>query len=300
MGPVLKVGERQVKLTNLDKILWPKPEVTKYNLINYFIDISPFLLPHLHRRPLVLQRFPDGIEGEGFYQKSCPAGSPEWIEIFPIVHQEGKTTNYIIVDSLETLIWLGNQAALELHPWLSSLDTLRHPDFAVFDLDPMEKSTFGQVKEAALVLYERLNELKLQSYVKTSGATGLQVYVPLSPVYSYETVRDFVAAVFTLVNERLPRTTTTERSIARREGKIYLDHLQNVQGKTLASCYSPRPRAGAPVSMPLFWDEVSSPGLSPGNFTVFNALERVQQVGDLFAPVLVEKQQLPGVRAGSG
>ncbi len=289
----VKVGEQSVKVSNLEKMLWPGSELKKYDLIYYFISIAPYMLPHLKNRFIVLQRFPNGIEQEGFYQKNCPQGAPDWIKTAPFMHQDDKITNYIMADNIETLIWLGNQAAIEIHPWLSSRGSPSYPDFAVFDLDPMEKTTFEDVREIALVLNSCLEQFNINSYPKTSGATGIQVYVPLYPIYTYEEVRRFVMNVCRVVNEILPQKTTMERKIERREGKLYLDYLQNVQGKTLVSPYSPRPKAGAPVSMPLSWEEIEKGNFSPRNFNIQSTVSKVREQGDLFAPVLTDKQFIP-------
>lgn len=291
----LLVNKREVRLTHLEKLLWPDDRYAKQELIRYLIEVSPYLLPHLKGRPLVVQRFPEGIEGEGFYQKNLPSGAPPWLHTLNIAHQDGKATRYLAADNLETLVWLGNQSCLELHPWLSSAGTLENPDFAVFDLDPMERSTFRQVCRVALTIKELLGRLNLRCYPKTSGATGLQVYMPLAARYSYRQVRLFAEAVCRQAHEALPEITTMERLIGRRQGKIYLDYLQNVRGKTLVAPYSPRPLPGAPVSMPLDWAELSGATWQPGSFTISTALERLKKGGDRFAAVLSEKQALPVV-----
>ncbi len=291
--PVLEVNQKEVRLTNLDRVLWPDDGLTKHDLIRYYIQVAPYLLPHLQNRPLVLQRFPDGIAGEGFYQKNIPEGAPEWLRTVGVSHQEGKETLYAVADSLETLVWLGNQACLELHPWLSSVSSLEHPDFAVFDLDPMENTTFEQVGRVALAVREILDRLGLQCYPKLSGATGMQIYLPLLPIYSYRQVRDFVEQICRQVHRAMPEITTVVRKINDRQGKMYLDYLQNVRGKTLAATYSPRPLPGAPVSMPLDWSEVGPDGPRPGDFTITNAPARLSEVGDKFASVLERKQKLP-------
>lgn len=295
MSSQVKVGERSVKVSNLEKELWPESGITKYDLIYYLISVAPYLIPHLENRPLVLQRFPDGIEKEGFYQKNCPHGAPGWIKRFPFMHRDNNITNYIIADNVETLIWLGNQAAIEMHPWLSGLPAPDYPDFAVFDLDPMENSTFEDVLETASVLYDCLEKTGMAGYPKTSGATGVQVYVPLYPIYTYEEAREFVMKICSIVNKVLPGKTTMERKIEKREGKIYLDYLQNVQGKTLVSPYSPRPNTGAPVSMPLSWEEVRKGTVRPGDFTILSSIARIREKGDIFAGVLNKKQFIPKI-----
>jgi bifunctional non-homologous end joining protein LigD len=296
--PVLEVNQKEVRLTNLDRVLWPESGQTKQDLIRYYIQVAPYLLPHLQNRPLVVQRFPDGISGEGFYQKNIPEGAPEWLRTVAVSHQAGKETVYVVADSLEALVWLGNQACLELHPWLSSVGSLDHPDFAVFDLDPMENTTFEQVRQVALAVREILARLGLNCYPKLSGATGLQIYLPLQPVHTYRQVRDFVEQICRRVHRVMPEITTLVRKVNARQGKMYLDYLQNVRGKTLAALYSPRPLPGAPVSMPLDWSEVRPEGPRPGDFTITNALDRLTKLGDIFAPVLEQKQKLP--LSGSG
>ncbi|NLM23418.1 MAG: DNA polymerase domain-containing protein [Firmicutes bacterium] len=293
MAPSLTVNRREVRLTNLQRILWPEEELTKRDLIRYYIQVAPYLLPHLANRPLVVQRFPRGIHGEGFYQKNIPAGAPCWLTTCPVSHREGKVTRYVVAENLETLVWLGNQACLELHPWLSSLNHLERPDFCVFDLDPMENSTFDQVRQVAQAIRDTLEALGLKSYPKLSGATGIQIYLPVKPLYTYDQVRRFAEVVCLRVHELLPEITSLARAVGERGGKVYLDYLQNVYGKTLAAPYSPRPLPGAPVSMPLDWSEVGPGGPAPGDFTILNALPRLERYGDRFAPVLEEKQELP-------
>ena len=293
--PVLEVNQKKVRLTNLDRVLWPEQGYTKHDLIRYYIEAAPFLLPHLQNRPLVVQRFPGGIDGEAFYQKNAPEGAPDWLQTIAIEHREGKETRYIVAANVETLVWLGNQACLELHPWLSSIGSLEKPDFAVFDLDPMEKTTSDQVREVALTVREVLLHLNLESFPKLSGATGLQIYVPLKPLYAYRQVRTFVETVCAQVHQLLPAITSLERKVEQRGGKLYLDYLQNGRGKTLAAPYSPRPLPGAPVSMPLSWDEVTAWKIKPADFTIKNAPALLQERGDLFAAVLSLKQKLPSI-----
>lgn len=291
--PILTVNHKEVRLSNLDRVLWPGDGLTKQDLIRYYIEAAPYMLPHLHNRLLVVQRFPDGINGEGFYQKNIPEGAPEWLRTYPVMHQEGKETRYIIADSIEALVWLGNQACLELHPWLSSASGLEYPDFAVFDLDPMENSTYVHVCRSALVIRELLAQLGLRCYPKLSGSTGLQLYLPLKPRHSYAQARAFVEQVCRRAQTLLPEITTVERKIERRRGKLYLDYLQNVFGKTLAAVYSARPLSGAPVSIPLDWSEVESGSPRPGDYTLTNVLSRLEEKGDLFSPVLTDKQEIP-------
>ena len=290
----LVVNNRELTMTNLERELWPGDGLLKHDLIRYYIEAAPYLLPHLCSRPLVVRRFPEGIGETGFYQKNIPQGAPEWLRTCSVRHgKEGKETLYIVADSLETLVWLGNQACLELHPWLSRVESLDHPDFVVFDLDPMERSTFSHICTVALAIREHLAEYKLQCYPKLSGATGMQLYLPVEPHYSYRQTRDFAELICKGIHRAYPTITTLERKLDQRGGKLYLDYLQNGRGKTLAAPYSPRPLPGAPVSMPLTWDEVSREAIFPGEYSLGNALSRLQQQGDLFAPVLEKKQKLP-------
>lgn len=291
---ILKVDGREIRLTNLDKLLWPEDGYTKYNLIKYYLDIAPFLLKYLKNRPVVFQRFPEGINKKGFYQKNCPAEAPSWIKTYPVPSMhKGKVTNYILVEDLPTLVWLGNQACIEIHPWFSSLGTLDLPDYAGFDLDPMEKSTFSQVRKVALTVREVLADVGIKSYPKTSGATGLQIYVPLERKYTYQEVRNFVEYFCRMVNKIHPQITTLERKVDKRRGRLYLDYLQNAWGKTLNAPYSVRPKKGAPVSIPLLWYEIEEGKITSSSFFNIDTVKvRLKEKGDIFQKVLQEKQNI--------
>lgn len=295
MSAVMEINGHEVKLTNLDRVLWPQDHLLKRDLVRYLIEVAPFMLPHLRQRPLVFQRFPEGTQNEGFYQKNSPQGAPHWLRTYPVKHEGDKITHYVIAEDTATLTWIGNQSCMEIHAWLSSIPHLDNPDFAVFDLDPMESSTFDDVREVALLVRQALQEFQLKGFPKTSGATGLQVYVPLIPRYSYQEVRQFVEVLCRTIAGAYPQKTTVERRISERSGKIYLDYLQNVKGKTLVAPYSPRPQPGAPVSMPLSWDEVEVGGFAPADFNLLTALSRLEQKGDLFAPILQERQKIDAV-----
>lgn len=288
----LGINSKNVRLTNLEKELWPGEGITKYHLIQYYLEVAPYLLPHLENRFLTFQRFPKGIGEEGFFQKNCPQGAPDWIKTASFVHHD-KTTNYIIATGPETLTWLGNQGCLEIHPWLSRADSPENPDFIVFDLDPAEGVAFQQICRVAQTLKDLLLAKGLRCYPKTSGSRGIQVYLPLRPLYSYQYLRDYCEAIFTKVFKLLPSITTLERTVSRRGEKIYLDYLQNARGKTLVAPYSPRPLPGAPVSAPLEWSEVAAANFLPTSFHIKNIVRRLQQKGDLFAPVLKDRQLLP-------
>ncbi len=292
MPVTMEVNQKTVSLTNLEKELWPGEGITKYDLIKYYLEVSPYMLPHLQQRFLVFQRFPEGIDKQGFYQKNSPQGVPPWLKTVPFQHDEDKITNYILATGPETLIWLGNQACLEIHQWLSSAATPDNPDFAVFDLDPAEGVSFSEVCTVALDLKKLLGEKGLRSYPKTSGSKGIQVYLPLEPVYTYEITRVYCESIFMELNAMLPAITTLERKVSRRGRKIYLDYLQNGRGKTLIAPYSPRPIRGAPVSAPLKWSEVAANSFTPSAFNLSNMLSRLKRKGDLFYLVLTDRQKI--------
>lgn len=271
-----------MRLSNLDKIYWPKEKITKGDMLKYYAAIAPFILPYLKNRPLALKRFPDGIKGEAFFQKDAP-NAPSFVKTFPIEHKE-KTVNYIVVQNAKSLLYVANLGAIELHPFSSTIKNLDKPSYLAIDLDP-EAISFDAVIETAQVVHETLEELDIPSFCKTSGATGLHVYIPLGGKYTYEQIRPLALALARLVQAKLPKITSLERSPSKRQRKIYLDTLQNIRGQLMVCPYSLRARPHAPVSTPLSWSEVK-PGLKPENFTIGNILERLKKKGDLFAGVL--------------
>lgn len=292
MDSSVMIAGQEVKLTNLEKVYWPRDGYTKFDLIKYYTDMAPHLLTYLEGRPVNFQRFPDGIDGKSFYQKNCPEHAPSWIKTFPIASErEGKVTNYILVEDEASLAWLANLGCLEIHPWLSSTDSLVYPDFAVFDLDPPGFHFFPQVLEVALLVKEALDSLGLKAYPKTSGSSGVQVFVPLKKGFTYEEVRIFSGTVCAVI-EKIDRRTTTERRVEARGERIYLDYLQNVQGKTINAPYSVRPLDGAPVSTPLLWSEVEEGRVRPGDFTIRTIFARLQEQGDIFTGHPGEQQDI--------
>lgn len=289
---VLQINGRKLQLTNLDKILWPEDSYTKYELLRFYIDISPFLLPYLASRPCSFQRFPDGIHGKHFYQKNVPSVAPDWIQTFPVFSGK-RTVNYILVNNLETLVYVVNLGCLEIHPWHSQTAAIKYPDWGIVDLDPQEEVDFSAVVESAGVVKTVLDELGLYGYPKTSGATGMQIYLPFKPHYTYEQVRDIIGYICRLTHEKAPQLTTLERMVKKRGAKVYLDYLQNGWGKTINAPYTVRPVSGAPVSTPLSWEEALSGKIAPRDFTIKNLLTRLQGKGDIFSPVLGGSQVLP-------
>ncbi|MGR6835549.1 non-homologous end-joining DNA ligase [Syntrophomonas erecta] len=291
MSKSVIINNREFSLSNLDKVLWPGDGYTKGELIHYYVQIAPYIIPHLKDRPLVVTRYPNGIEGKSFYQKNAPPHTPEWIPTFPWYSSDSdREIEFILVEEMPTLAWLANQGCIEMHPWLSRTGKIDYPDFVVFDLDPSPSNTYQEIVEITRVLKELLDGLKLKSWLKTSGGEGLHIYVPIKNCYTYEQIRLLARHIAAIVVEILPDIATIERRVKQREGRVYIDYLQNVKGKTLSAPYSVRPRPGAPVSTPLEWDELTQ--IQPSQFTITTILSRVRDRGDLFAPVLVEKQSL--------
>jgi bifunctional non-homologous end joining protein LigD len=283
-----KIGKQELKLTNQNKIYFPDDDdVSKGDVIDYYQSISKYILPYLKNRPESMNRFPNGIKGLSFYQKDASEETPDWIKIEKVFSESSdKYINYIICDNKETLAYLNNLGCIELNVWTSRLPKADFPDYLVLDLDPSEKNTFEDVIETALAVKEVLDLAGITGIPKTSGSSGIHIYIPMGAKYNYDQVKDFGHLLMQIVKQKLPDITTLERSLQKRDkNKIYLDYLQNRRGQTLASVYSLRPKKGAPVSMPLEWKEVKV-GLKPTDFNIHNALERLKEKGDLFKPVL--------------
>lgn len=282
---VKKVNKHDLKFTNLNKVFWPDEKVTKRDLINYYYQIAPYILPYLKDRPQSMNRFPNGIYGKSFYYKDVTGKAPEWVHTF-LYHSDtdNRDRKYLVGDDLATLLYMANLGCIEMNPWSSTVKKPDHPTFCIIDLDP-DKNSFEQVIEAAQVTKQLLDDMGIPSYCKTSGSTGLHIYIPLGNKYTYEQSKEFARVLVTLVHNELPKFTSIERAVKDRKGKMYLDFLQNRPHATIASAYSVRPKPGATVSMPLYWDEVKK-GLKISDFNIFNALERLQSEGDIFKPVL--------------
>ncbi len=286
---LLKIGSKSIQLSNLSKIFWPKEGFTKGDVIEYYKKIAPYLLPYLKNRPLSLKRNPNGIIDDGFYQKDAGENAPSWIKKIDIHSaSNNKTIHYIMCNDLTSLLYIANLGCIEMNPWFSTANKIDKPDYMVIDIDPSANNTFDQVIETALMVKSILDSAGAESYCKTSGATGLHIFVPMGGKYEYEQVKQFAHVIATLTNEQLPNTTTLIRSLSKRaDNKIYIDYLQNRRGQTLACAYSLRPKPGAPVSTPLLWKEVK-PGLNPLHFTIDSIHKRIEKTGDLFAPVLAK------------
>ncbi|HTK05363.1 MAG TPA: non-homologous end-joining DNA ligase [Candidatus Eisenbacteria bacterium] len=274
------------QFTHLDKIFWPKEWISKGELIAYYREIAPVLVPFLKGRPESLNRHPDGINGESFFQKDIARMKPPPFVRIEKIRSESldKTLRSVVCDNAETLLWMANLGCIEIDPWTSRVGSLDRPDFLVVDLDP-EGAPFANVIEAALVMRKLLAGLGMDGYPKTSGGRGLHVYVPMGARYGTDDVLKFAELLSVLAHEKLPATTSLERSPRHRKGMVYFDFLQNRHGATTVAPYSARPRPGAPVSAPLEWKEVKR-GLDPTAFTLKTMPRRLDRKGDLFAPVL--------------
>jgi bifunctional non-homologous end joining protein LigD len=288
----IKAGGKAVTITNIDKLYWPDEKITKGDLVNYYHSISKYILPYLKNRPQSLRRNPNGIKDKGFFHKDAGHDTPEWVDTISLpAESAGKNIEYILCNNKATLLYLNNLGCIELNPWNSRVGNIDRPDYMVMDLDPSDENSFEQIIETAKAVKEILDKAGAPAYCKTSGATGLHIFVPLKGQYVYDQVRDFGEIIARMTEEQLPRTTTTERSLSKRNGRIYLDYLQNKKGQTVASVYSVRPRPGATVSAPLSWKEVKH-GLDPAQFTIFNIEKRLNKTGDLFSEVLKGKINL--------
>jgi len=282
----MKVGKYNVNITNRHKVFWPDEGYTKGDLVDYYDRVSGYILPHLKDRPLSLRRNPNGIRDEGFFHKDAGENAPEFVDVYP-VHSESsnKIVDYIVGNNKATLLYLANLGCIEINPWNSTTKKPDHPTWMVIDIDPSDKNTFKDVVDVALATKEVLDRAGVKSYCKTSGASGLHVYVPMKNKYDYDTVKDFAHIIARMVQEQLPKTTSLERSLKKRGSRIYIDYLQNRSGQTLACAYSLRPKKGATVSTPLDWKEVNHE-LHPSQFNIENIFARLEKKGDLFKPVL--------------
>ena len=258
---LVRSDERQLKLTNIDKVLWPDEGLTKGDLIRYYTAVADRLLPHLKGRPLTLTRYPNGITGTMFYQKNLPAHAPDWLPTYTI---GDPPVRFLLAEEPATLVWLANLATIEIHPWMSTVDHPNNPDYAVIDLDPAEGTTWDDVVQIAELVRVLLRELGLEGFPKLSGASGIHIFVPLAAQYTFAQTSAFVGFLGQLLARAYPEKATTERSVNKRYGKVYIDHLQNLPGKTIVAPYVPRPIPGAPVSVPVAWDELKE--VSPRQF----------------------------------
>jgi bifunctional non-homologous end joining protein LigD len=294
--PVIKKGKRVLRLSNLDKPFWPEEGITKGDLLAFYRDLAAVVVPHVKDRPFTMKRYPDGWQGKHFFQKDAPRGMPEWIPTVEIEvttrekPRQRRTISAPLVNDELALLWMVNMGCIDLNTWYSRVDKLDRPDFVLFDLDPSDDVGFPETVQVALLVNQALGALGLESFCKTSGADGIHVLVPIERRHTYEDTRQFAEIVAGALASTHRGLVTTEWSKAKRRG-VLIDANQNGEGKTIASVYSVRPKAGAPVSTPLRWDEVDE-SLDPAAFTMDVVRQRVQEHGDLFEGVLKVKQSL--------
>jgi bifunctional non-homologous end joining protein LigD len=288
----LKTGRQVVSLSHLDKLYYPDDKLTKGDLLKYYYEVSEYILPYLKDRPLIMKRYPNGIEGQSFHQHDVDE-VPDYVRTVRLDMVEGHAVDYVVCDNLATLLYLSNIGAIERHPWHSRAKKIDRPDYFIFDLDPGEDTPFSAICKLAIQAKAVLERLGLECYAKTSGSRGIHIYVPIRPAYSYEQVADFAERVAALLARDNPEAATIERALNKRlRGQIYVDHMQNARGKSVVAPYSARPKPGATVSAPLEWDEVRRKKITPQNFTIRNILKRLERKGDLFKDVLKNRQSL--------
>jgi len=284
----VKAGGREVQLTNLDKPFWPDRGITKGDLIQYYADVSPLLLPHIRDRAMVMKRYPHGAAGEFFFMKRAPQPRPEWIRTCRIDHDSGNVIDFPVIDDLPSLLWVINLGCIDLNQWYATCDDVDRPDYLHFDLDP-GSATWEQVLESARILHDALTSLKMPAYPKTTGSKGIHVYIPIVRGPLQKDVWTFAKALAQELASRHPSLMTSEYKVANRpKGRVLVDYNQNAWGRTLASIYSVRPTKTASVSAPVTWTEVEK-GFAIEDFRLDNMAERIREVGDLWKPVLAAK-----------
>jgi bifunctional non-homologous end joining protein LigD len=297
----LEVGGRTVDVSNLDKIFYPKTGFTKGQVIDYYINISPYLLPHLKGRPVTLKRYPNGVEGFFFYEKQIPASHPEWVKTTNVKRKDGSEINYCVFDSLPVLVWAANLADLELHTFLHRAPAIEFPTMVAFDLDPGLSADIVLCCKVGLWLKALFSKLKLECFAKTSGSKGLQVYVPLNTRVTYEKTKAFAHGVAETLEREFPETVVSKMQKTLRAGKVLVDWSQNDPHKTTVCVYSLRAKDHPTVSTPVTWDEVATALKKKSakllTFEVGDVLKRVKKQGDLFAPILKLKQKLPAFKS---
>ena len=278
-----------VKLTNLAKPFWPKLGITKRDLIQYYADVAPYLLPHLTDRAMVMKRYPNGAAGEFFFMKRCPSPRPEWLELCHIQHSSGNVIDFPMIQDLASLLWVVNLGCIDLNQWYARCDDVDRPDYLHFDLDPVPNASFEKVIETALLLKQGLDSLKMPSYAKTTGSKGIHVYVPIERGPTQKQVWGFAKEFSHALASQAPKLITAVYMVSKRpKGTVLVDYNQNAWGRTLASIYSVRPRPKATVSTPVKWSEVER-GIRIDDFHLANVPGRVRKLGDLWKPLLAKR-----------
>src|SRR5947209_7215217 len=304
MDSTVEIQGRQLKLSNLQKVLYPAAGFTKKDVIDYYVRIAPAILPHISGRALTRKRYPDGVDGEPFFEKNAPMHKPDWVKTAPVWSDAShRTVHYILCNDMATLVWLANLAALELHPSLALAKDIKCPTDMVFDLDPGPPATIVQCCEVAMWLREIFEKLGLQSFPKSSGSKGLQLYVPLNTPTTFEETKLFSHALAQLLEQQHPKEIVSDMKKVLRTGKVFVDWSQNDEHKTTVAVYSLRARENPTVSTPVTWDEVertlkkTDPNLLA--FRSEQTIARFEKLGDLFEPVLSLKQKLPRLNAAA-
>lgn len=285
----VRIGKQSVKLTNLDKLFWPKLGITKRDLIQYYLDVAPALLPHLEDRAMVMKRYPHGAGTEFFFMKRAPSPRPDWIEICNIEHESGNIINFPMIQDVAALMWVINLGCIDLNQWYARCDDVDRPDYLHFDLDPVPNASFEKVCEAALYIKTGLDSLKIPSYAKTTGSKGIHIYVPIRRGPTQKQVWTFAKEFAYAVASQAPKLLTAIYQVARRpKGRVLVDYNQNAWGRTLASIYSVRPTPLATVSTPVTWKELER-GIAMEDFRIDNVPARVRKLGDLWKPLYQSK-----------
>jgi bifunctional non-homologous end joining protein LigD len=287
---VLRIGSERVSLTSLDRVYWPDEKLTKFDLLSYYLNISSHIMPFLKDRPAILQRYPRGIKAPMFFQQDLES-APAFIKTVRLTNQEGRDLNYAVYTTVGSLLHFVNLGTIEQHPWHSTVKHLDQPDYLMLDLDP-KAAPWQNVLEVALVCKQVLDELGLPAFPKTSGSSGIHVYLPLKPKYDFGKIAEIATALANEVAQRAPKIATTQRSLARRQKQqVYVDAMQNARGKTIAAAYSARAKPGATISMPLTWKQVEK-GVKISDFTIKNAPGLLKKNGDVWKDFFASRQLL--------
>ncbi len=295
-------GPRRVRLSNLDKVFWPSERYTKGDLLAYYFNAAPLMLPYLQGRPLTMKRMPNGIEGHAFYEKNAPSHTPEWMPRCRVgsSESEGGFIDYLMADDVGAMLFVANLGCIEFHPLHSRCGSISEPSYLFFDLDPFEPATFDDVLAVAHHVRAALDALGLESYPKTSGATGMQIYVGIAPGFTYQQTRDFVGAVGRAIRAADPDRVTMEWDKSKRAGKVFIDHNMNREGANIAAVLSVRPEPSAPVSTPLRWEEVEAAEVRPTDFTIVTVHDRLAKIGDLFDGLLTQSVDIRPAMSAMG
>jgi bifunctional non-homologous end joining protein LigD len=288
----LTLGRKKLRLTNLQKLFWHEPEISKRDLLQYYADVSPYLLPHLKDRAMVMKRYPNGAAGEFFFMKRAPESRPPWIRTCAIEHASGSVIDFPIIQDTACLLWVVNLGCIDLNPWYARCDDVQRPDYLHFDLDPVSGADFERMLETALRVREALDARGITSYPKTTGSRGIHIYVPIKRGPVQKEVWAFAKKLAWELAAEYPELITAEYRIAKRPaGRVLVDYNQNAWGRTLASVYSVRPKPRAPVSTPVTWEEVER-GLRLEDFRIDNVPQRLRKLGDLWRPLLMQRGRL--------